>query len=809
MNTPGTKVRALSLTTIVLFAVVAGVLAFSTTGLAYSKSTGDVSVGNATMVGVRDATIDPSNESRIPVSINVSDSGLQPSEIELKATNTNTDPDTTLNTTLLSDADFSSNASTGNLTLSTNPVSPQFQSFTLNVTAYNANTDQPISGAVNESTITIDDTTAPEISAVSLDNNGFDKVTLSFNSSEKLGRNAGNLSVTVSGPNGASYSFDRNDFLLTDSSENFTYEYGMRGTSQSYDDGEGTYTASIDTAEDHHGNDGQASASDNDYSYSTPFSSKTIKNLAGGPDLDTSNVTMYTTKFGTQFVFVRLENDTSSFNRRDLAGEGATEQTELWVNFTVDGFNPDALMGTANVQSWDYTMNGDGSANVNVSLKPASTERNFSAWRNGVRDPANWGASYEGSDLSMDAVVDFGIGNMSGAPGSPQGLDGARLTSDAQAYTVPSLDNSGNLSIDVASPHCVASTSPPADQCSGDEINDGGFYKAVIPSAFYQNEWGVSELSAGDIDVQYSSSGSSSTDTQWDISVRNDGAIVLNGTNLHYSEGTVNIIQSEESDSSGSDDSGGGGSSGISTDVTTEESDTGATATIDGVKVDDPTVSVPVEDVATDAVSVTEASVTFAKGSNRETQVEVSASASRPSSVTDSPDGEVVSYVTVDVTGSLEDGVSEGSFTLELADADASPQAVRVHRYHDGEWQPVETTVVDENTVKVHTPGFSVFAVEVADGTTAQTATVTPTASGTVTTPATQANTQTQTQRTATKPSSEPGAQSTGAGDSTTARSTEPPAPTSTPTGGQAGFGMLVGVLAIVGSLVAATRRYR
>lgn len=48
----------------------------------------------------------------------------------------------------------------------------------------------------------------------------------------------------------------------------------------------------------------------------------------------------------------------------------------------------------------------------------------------------------------------------------------------------------------------------------------------------------------------------------------------------------------------------------------------------------------------------------------------------------------------------------------ELPDG-ASLESARLYRYHDGEWQPLQTSVSGDSTLEADTPGFSTFAVVV------------------------------------------------------------------------------------------------
>lgn len=804
MSDRAEKLRALYLAALLSLAVFAGATAFGGSVAAATISSGNVSVGNSPSVNLpadSTTTIDPSSDSKVPVAINLSNKGHDPADIRLRSLNY-TDPK---NPVLLNNESLTSAGTglsgDGNVTITANSVGSDF---TLKVQAFNTSDSTVL--ADNTTDMSVSDS-PPSISNVNLVEGPFQNLQLTFTSDEQLGFADGALSVSVDGPSTNDvYTFDRSDFATTDSSAPYTYQLAV---TQLYDDGPGTYTATIDTAEDPNGNDGASSQND-DYDYTTDFTSKSIDNRDGGPDLDTNNVSMLTQKFGGQFAVVRLENTSKSLDRRDISGEisgSNVEDTELWVNFTVDNFNPDVLIGTANVDSWDYTMNGDGSANVNVSLKPASTERNFTAWNDGINNPSNWGDKYEGSDLSMDAVVDFGLGNISGGGGGPQGLDGARLTTDAQAYTVPKLDANDNLTVDVASPHCVADTAgSPTNDCSGEDVNDGGFYEAVIPSTFYQQQWDVDELSAGDVDVTYSTGGSTSSDTEWDISVREDGSLVINGSNIHYSEGTVNIVETADSgDSGGSDDSssssGGGGGGTVATTVTTRSIDGGTTATIERVTADDPTASIAVEGAETGVLSVREASVTFGKTTNAENTMTVTASDTQPSNTPSLPvEDRILGYVTVDVSGPLAGDMTEGTFTLDLDGSGVDPDDVTAHRYDGSEWEPVTVQQHGDGSVTVISKnGFSPFAI----GTSEASDTETPTETSDSDTSGTPTGGDTPT------PTPLPDVDTTDTQETTEAETPESDATgTDTPTPGAdgPGFGLAIAALALALTVALARR---
>lgn len=114
-------------------------------------------------------------------------------------------------------------------------------------------------GASGQSDTVTVDTTAPSISNVTLQNDGSDNLDFSFESNEQLGSNSFDIAVTVDGPNTNNvYSFNRSNFSETG---NGPYTYTLTVT-QPYDDGDGQYTATIDSAIDLFGNDGASGQND-------------------------------------------------------------------------------------------------------------------------------------------------------------------------------------------------------------------------------------------------------------------------------------------------------------------------------------------------------------------------------------------------------------------------------------------------------------------------------------------------------------------------------------------------------------------
>jgi hypothetical protein len=128
-------------------------------------------------------------------------------------------------------------------------------------------------GANGQSDTVTVDTTAPTISNVTLQNDGSDNLDFSFESNEQLGSNSSDIAVTVDGPNTNDvYSFDRSDFSETG---NGPYTYTLTVT-QSYNDGDGQYTAAVDGAIDLFGNDGANGTQTDSYTLNTGSTSDTL-----------------------------------------------------------------------------------------------------------------------------------------------------------------------------------------------------------------------------------------------------------------------------------------------------------------------------------------------------------------------------------------------------------------------------------------------------------------------------------------------------------------------------------------------------
>jgi PGF-pre-PGF domain-containing protein len=426
-----------------------------------------------------------------------------------------------------------------------------------------------------------------------------------------------------------------------------------------------------------------------------------------------------------------------------------------------------------------------------------------------------------------EAVIPKGLVNNMGIQ-NPDELAGT-YQSGGQTSSLANMDveqtASGGLHINVTGIHYSSgtvqlepdNTAPTADAGS-DKTVDAGTSFSFDGSASSDNrqissyEWDV------DDDGKYEKTGASPSHS---YSSTGDKAVTLKVTDGNSNTDTDTMTVTVESSGGGG---GGGGASPSQTtatveqesessgdqanDESTDENTDGTTVTIDHVTTDDPTVSVPVEEETKSGIAVEKVSTSFDMGTSVDNEMTVDASSSAPASVPESDGGDVLGYVSVEVEGNLADRVAEGSFTVELDEAELSnvdPADVTAQRYHDGEWQTVETQPINGSAVEVITPGFSTFALTAEQTTTpvaeTETPTTTPTATANPTPTATANPTPTLT------PESTPVSQE-GTVAVETETPTDTPAPTTpTPGGSGPGFGVVVAVLALIAVATARLRR--
>jgi PGF-CTERM protein len=236
---------------------------------------------------------------------------------------------------------------------------------------------------------------------------------------------------------------------------------------------------------------------------------------------------------------------------------GADETTRLWANFTVENYNPEIMMGAAQVEEW-HSSPSETTAGTNLSilLEPTSTQRYYD-WQNPVPfDPSQWPDRAEMATHGVDAGAELMVGDMPDS-GPASDLHGARLNTDAQAYTPPTVTD-GSLQFNVAAPHCTVDAGGSDCEDEPENVNDDGFYEAVVPSSFVQNAWG--DVDPSDLTGTYDSDGTSES-LSLTVEQQADGDLFVRAEDLHYSEGTISL----EPSSGGS----GGGSSSTATPAPT------------------------------------------------------------------------------------------------------------------------------------------------------------------------------------------------------------------------------------------------
>jgi PGF-pre-PGF domain-containing protein/PGF-CTERM protein len=226
----------------------------------------------------------------------------------------------------------------------------------------------------------------------------------------------------------------------------------------------------------------------------------------------------------------------------------------------------------------------------------------------------------------------------------------------------------------------------------------------------------------GAVNVTLNSSGSYEIEGQTELET---GRVVTD---------SVGIELQSDGDGSGGGGGGGGGTpippAGI---VDVRETDAGALVTAEKVK-GGRLIRNLLPNVASDDVTVEQFSFTLAED-NRRFTAEFAASDELPSGATAPAMDDTLGYLRVETDGVADANVDTATVRFEVSRSameglGAAPESVQLYRYHDGEWQAVETRHASGTTFVGVTPGFSVFAIGVqsqADDASTQTPTATPT----------------------------------------------------------------------------------
>ena len=439
--------------------------------------------------------------------------------------------------------------------------------------------------------------------------------------------------------------------------------------------------------------------------------------------VDEANISA-TADIGPGIMLVQLLNDKTQTKKGmpdDLESLGVDADTEFVINVTATNYTPNSLQwGAANV-SWDASDNAtvDNGTDITVRATPVNLQ--------GIDDPKNltigplmtespsdvsWPSGADDrADLGWNRTVYFGMFDLATAPPPVrQNLGGVTVTTNAQTFTTPRVDND-SLDVYIAGPSTTV-----------EGANHDGFYRAFIPDD-QLSEWGV-EDPENELDAVYKGSSASFTVTETDSGPNGTSGAWVEIQNISYSAGDVevNANPSDSSDDDGSDDTDYTGSSSSSGGPTVVEQP-GEAEGIDPADGVDPS-RVERAMIRTDiqtgqrTVTFTEESaverISFAEQDARG-EVTVAEYDGDPSETGPSP-GRSVSVVQISVPDPDRSATVRTRVSRErLAERDVTPSDLRINRFVDGEWRALETETVDSTergvVLAADTPGFSFFSV--------------------------------------------------------------------------------------------------
>lgn len=457
---------------------------------------------------------------------------------------------------------------------------------------------------------------------------------------------------------------------------------------------------------------------------------------------------------------VELRNGTD----QDLAPTGVTESSRfrvvMHVNHSVD---PGLVIANARNVSWTV-QNTSQHYVVTVEAQPLESQFMY-----GAPSLSNWGSLSDAQDRADDKLLWYSVSFVDEDSLYNANMTNMTIATDAQTFGTPRYDEANDsIDIELAAPHYTVSdtqndgiyqaTIPSAmlgqwGVSSPDEL--AGEYQGQSRSiTSTSNDDGSVDVS---MDIHYSSGkvslkpdasgdgGSSSGDS-------GDGSSGGGDSDSGDDRSDGDTGDSDSGDST-DDDSATGGSDDANESAFLPELD-GPVTEVEAVRDDDGSSSAVVENVsanetlrirlsndvasnasagangtaANDSTGATNASdrptVNGLDLNLREDAASVGVNVSASDAVPDgtpelesqSDDSESVGYLSIDVSGAGDDDIENATITFsvsaaELAARNASPDEVRLHRYHDGEWRALETVHLGGDRYAAVTPGFSVFAV--------------------------------------------------------------------------------------------------
>ena len=362
MTTTATKLRALCLVTVTVFAMIVGPVSVGAETLS-GGNTSLSAVGNAEDVDLPDASIDSSTTSDVQVAY---ETDLDPSNVAVEIRNVDTG-----DVIGFKDEGISSKSDVVTVTLGSNSMAGVPSSGTVTARAVLVDNRDWTQKATDDATLSVD--SPPSIVGVNLDEDDSGNLVLSFSTDEPLGTDAGDVTVTVDGPNTVdAYTFDRSQFAESGTGP-FTYTLAV---TQAYDDGDGTYGAVVDVAKDSAGLDGgDGSAATYDYGSGSDTTAPTISSVtfvesSGDMDVSFESDEQLGSSAGDVTVTVAGPNGASyAFDRTQFTGgpiEGGGYLYSLSASQAFD--DGDGTYGMQVEDAKDATGNNGGTNGAGTGL---------------------------------------------------------------------------------------------------------------------------------------------------------------------------------------------------------------------------------------------------------------------------------------------------------------------------------------------------------------------------------------------------------------------------------------------------------
>jgi PGF-CTERM protein len=311
-------------------------------------------------VGVKGQTVANDSTTTVPVRYNASGSVGATSDLAVRLNNTSDGSNVARDTSL------SAFNGTAKMTVDAGTVE---NNFTAKAVLVDTSTAPNTTLDTDSAAMTVADTT-PSVSGVTLANASGD-MDVQFTTDQQLGTDKQDITVEVTGPNGATYWFHEGDFSKTGSGP---YTYSL-STTQAYGDGEGVYTAAVRSAVDVSGNDGGTNGTGSGLTDGYDYDTTAPTVLSSTPALSESSGNMdiqFTTdeSLGTSAADVTVRVDgpngaTYWFDRTDFSELGSGPYTySLSVTQAYDDgegtYNMEVLTA-ADAASNDGGTNGTGS----------------------------------------------------------------------------------------------------------------------------------------------------------------------------------------------------------------------------------------------------------------------------------------------------------------------------------------------------------------------------------------------------------------------------------------------------------------